>query len=193
MRGHRYSLGGVSRVLNHMTARATSPNFTVLDLFCGCGGFSLGFSRAGFEILGGIEIDPVAHQTHSAHFSSKVAPNIPCDIQEVDADQVTKSLCSNYGRERVDVVIGGPPCQPFTRVGRAKLREVAGNIHAHIEDKRVPLFTHFLRFVADLKPLAFVMQNVPLERGAAVQWRSGTEFRDSSCRESIIQNQLPLS
>lgn len=141
----------------------TRHKFTVLDVFSGCGGFSLGFSRAGFEILGGIEIDPVAQRTHSRHFPPMVEPDAPSDIQQVDTAQVTKPLGSLYpgdDKVRFDVVIGGPPCQPFTRVGRAKLREVAGNVRAHIEDKRVPLFAHCLRFVADLKLLAFVMENV---------------------------------
>lgn len=131
---------------------------TVLDLFCGCGGFS----RAGFDVLGGIEIDPDAERTHSVHFPPSVRPGHPCDIQQLDTDEVTRPLSLLFGNNPVkpDVIIGGPPCQPFTRVGRAKLREIAGNVRAHIEDRRVPLFTHFLRFVADLRPLAFVMENV---------------------------------
>jgi DNA (cytosine-5)-methyltransferase 1 len=135
---------------------------TVLDLFSGCGGFSLGFSRAGFDIAGGIEIDPDAERTHATNFPPKVGPDGPRDIRQVDTYEVTRplgTLCEGH-RARIDVVIGGPPCQPFTRVGRAKLRQVAGNVRAHIEDERVPLFTHFLRFVSDLRPLAFVMENV---------------------------------
>lgn len=145
-----------------MLKDASARRLAVLDLFSGCGGFSLGFSRAGFDIVGGIEIDPDAERTHSMNFPPKVQPNHPCDIQKVAGDEVTQPLCSPYAGERIkiDVIIGGPPCQPFTRVGRAKLREVAGRVHAHIEDKRVPLFTHFLRFVAELRPLAFVMENV---------------------------------
>ncbi len=138
------------------------PALTVLDLFCGCGGFSLGFARAGFEIVGGVEIDPIAYSTHSRHFPPKVEPAAPSDIKRLESERVTKPVYSLYGNDRIkiDVIIGGPPCQPFTRVGRAKLRHVAGNVRAHIEDKRVPLFTHFLRFVAELRPLAFVMENV---------------------------------
>jgi DNA (cytosine-5)-methyltransferase 1 len=116
----------------------------------------------GFDIVGGIEIDPVAHRTHPTHSPAKVEPGCPCDIRHVEAAQVTKTsgwLYENDGL-RIDVIIGGPPCQPFTRVGRAKLREVAGNVRAHIEDEQVPLFTHFLRFVAELRPLAFVLENV---------------------------------
>jgi len=116
---------------------ASARRLAVLDLFSGCGGFSLGFSRAGFEIVGGIEIDPDAERTHSMNFPPKVQPNRPCDIQKATADEVAQPLSSLYAGERIkiDVIIGGPPCQPFTRVGRAKLREVAGRAHAHIEDK----------------------------------------------------------
>lgn len=141
---------------------ASARRLAVLDLFSGCGGFSLGFSRAGFDIVGGIELDPDAERTHSMNLPPKVQPNHSCDIQKVAGDEVTQPLSSPSAAERikVDVIIGGPPCQPFTRVGRAKLREVAERVHAHSEGKRVPLFTHFLRFVAELRPLAFVMENV---------------------------------
>src|SRR5712692_212548 len=145
-----------------MRQRRVHRKLTVLDLFCVCGCFSLGFSRAGFQIVGGIEIDPTAYETHSAHFPPLVAPGKPHDIRLLDTVRVTRPIESLYpvNQVAIDVIIGGPPCQPFTRVGRAKLREVAGSVRAHIEDKRVPLFTHFLRFVADLRPLAFVMENV---------------------------------
>jgi DNA (cytosine-5)-methyltransferase 1 len=140
----------------------TVPSFNVIDLFCGCGGFSLGFQRAGFEIIGGVEIDPEAHATHSMHFPPSVRPSAPSDIRGLESLEVTKPVDELLYEQRmkIDVVIGVPPCQPFTRVGRAKLRQVAGNVRAHIEDERVPLFTHFLRFVAELRPLAFVMENV---------------------------------
>jgi C-5 cytosine-specific DNA methylase len=143
-----------------MTAGPTTRKFTVLDLFSGCGGFSLGFSRAAFDIVGGIEIDPDAERTHSMHFSRKVQPNRPCDIQQVDSDEVTQPLSSLFAgqRTKIDVIIGGPPCQPFTRVGRAKLREVAGNVYAHVNDRRAPFFTNFLRFVAGLRPLAHLLR-----------------------------------
>ncbi len=60
----------------------------------------------------------------------------------------------------VDIVIGGPPCQPFSRLGRAALWDLAGKRNAHHEDPRSTLYEYFLEYVAVLQPLAFVMENV---------------------------------
>ena len=131
----------------------------VLDLFSGCGGLSLGFLAAGYEIVDGIENDPDAHKTHAQNFHLKTRKSPPNDIQDVSASTHLSSK-DIRGGSGIDVVIGGPPCQPFARVGRAKLREIAGLVEAHIYDERVTLYEHFLRFVAELHPLAFVIENV---------------------------------
>ncbi len=124
----------------------------VLDLFAGCGGFSLGFDAAGFEIVDGIELAAVPHATYAANFHAACVSSKPRDIRQVDARE--------YEGSRVDVIIGGPPCQPFARIGRAKLREIAGERLAHLSDPRVSYYTHFFRFVESLRPAAFVMENV---------------------------------
>lgn len=61
----------------------------------------------------------------------------------------------------IDVIVGGPPCQAFARVGRAKLREVAEHPHAFIQDPRSNLYLRYLHFVQALKPVALLMENVP--------------------------------
>jgi len=69
--------------------------------------------------------------------------------------------------EQVDVLVGGPPCQAFTRVGRAKLRHEARRREevtaesAFLVDGRVNLWQHYLAYVRDTKPLALLMENVP--------------------------------
>ncbi|HNH49374.1 MAG TPA: DNA (cytosine-5-)-methyltransferase, partial [Myxococcota bacterium] len=61
----------------------------------------------------------------------------------------------------VDVIVGGPPCQAYARVGRAKLREVMDHPNAYTQDDRGNLYLHYLRFVAALRPMALLMENVP--------------------------------
>ena len=127
----------------------------VLDLFAGCGGLSLGFMAAGFQILDGVESSDIAHQTHIRNLKPLRGATAAVDIRDTTAAELIGA------GPRPHVVVGGPPCQPFTRVGRAKLREVAGMVAAHVHDDRVTLYEHYLRIVAEVQPYAFVMENVP--------------------------------
>jgi DNA (cytosine-5)-methyltransferase 1 len=125
----------------------------VIDLFSGCGGFSLGFRNAGFRIAGSVELDPSARATHAANFPE--AAHF-CDATMVDPGEVAASLA----RAPFRVLVGGPPCQAYARVGRAKLRSVASREKAHLDDPRVTLFRHWLRFVEAIRPEAVAMENV---------------------------------
>lgn len=116
----------------------------VLDLFCGAGGLSLGFKLAGFNIIGGIDFEKDAISTHEKNFKNSIS--ICGDIKEIDDNRV-KELFGN----KVDVIIGGPPCQGFS----------AGNRQQRLEDDpRNKLFFEFIRFVRLLKPKAIVIENV---------------------------------
>ena len=120
--------------------------FRVLDLFCGAGGLSLGFKMANFDIVGGIDFDQEALDTHKLNF--KDGFHFCGDISELDDEFVLENFDG-----KVDVVIGGPPCQGFS---------VANMQQKDIEcDDRNKLFYEFIRFVKLLKPKAFVMENVP--------------------------------
>ena len=135
-----------------------------LDLFAGCGGMSLGFDRAGFRSAASVEINDHARASHELNFASRVPDNDYrsfSDITSLKPEDAVAHL-KHYGsvEERIDVVIGGPPCQAFSRLGRAALWRLAGKDHAHGEDQRASMYHHYLRFVASLKPIAFVMENV---------------------------------
>jgi DNA (cytosine-5)-methyltransferase 1 len=149
--------------------RGASPR--VLDLFAGCGGLSLGFTTAGFQSLGAVEIDDHAARSHGTNFfENDHAHSLARSVNE-EPDQLLSELCSFRGRERietkVDMLIGGPPCQAFARVGRAKLRAEARRIfspnadRAYLVDERVSLYQRYLHYVECFKPLALVMENVP--------------------------------
>ncbi len=124
-----------------------------LDLFCGAGGLSLGFQMAGYDIRLGIDHDATACGTYAHNFGNGV---------EVDIQTITDPLefVHEHGLDEVDVVIGGPPCQGFSRVGRGKLRQVKNDPN-YIDDPRNSLFRDYLRFVARLRPLYVVIENVP--------------------------------
>ncbi len=138
-----------------------------IDLFAGCGGFSLGFRTAGFSILGGIEVDPHAMASHSLNFGLGRSQEIflgehPLDIVKLDPEDYLRRIGGQQPVQReVDILVGGPPCQAFARIGRAKLREVAKDPNAYQTDKRADLFLEYVRFVDSYRPLAFVMENVP--------------------------------
>lgn len=113
----------------------------VLDLFCGIGGFSYGFKLAGFEVLGGIEVEPKFAQTFQKNFPESY-------VLVKDVKLVTEEELLNLFGE-VKVVIGGPPCQAFSTAGKRAL-----------DDPRALLVKEFLRVVQILKPELFVFENV---------------------------------
>ncbi len=130
----------------------------VLDLFSGAGGISLGFRTAAFEIAGAVEVDPVAAETHSNNFESVC---LVADITELDPTHCLYALGPDSASAPVDVLVGGPPCQAFARIGRAKLRHLGQTPTAYLEDSRAELFKYFLKFVATLNPLSVLIENVP--------------------------------
>ncbi|WP_343303070.1 DNA cytosine methyltransferase [Chitinophaga niabensis] len=141
-------------------------NLRVLDLFSGCGGLSLGFSKAGYKVIAGIELDEEAAESHAINFHkddpffSQHARSR--DIQVTDPEQLLKEIgLVGNPKAQVDVIIGGPPCQAFTRIGRAKLRETFSNQHAFLKDPRSQLYKQYLSYVKSLAPMAILMENVP--------------------------------
>lgn len=118
--------------------------YTVLDLFCGCGGLSLGFEQAGFDVLAGIDVWKDALVTYQANHTNSKA--IQADLMTLQPEEVSKTI----GTKSVDVIIGGPPCQGFSIAGKRI-----------IDDERNKLYKSFVRMVEYFKPKAFVMENVP--------------------------------
>lgn len=122
---------------------------TVLDLFAGAGGLSLGFQMAGFDIVTHVENDKWSCETLRNNFANSTI--LESDIQNINPEKV-KKLFGN-----IDVVIGGPPCQGFSIVGKSKLKSLG----RHKNDSRNILYKYFVRFVKELEPRAFIMENVP--------------------------------
>jgi DNA (cytosine-5)-methyltransferase 1 len=134
----------------------------VLDLFAGCGGLSLGFLSAGYEITAALESDPDAARSHGTNFHRGDAQHLrPRDITRVCPQTLASELTLGDPARALDIVVGGPPCQAFARVGRSKLREVADHPEAFRHDPRSRLYIHYLDYVEACAPLAVVLENVP--------------------------------
>lgn len=145
-----------------------------MDMFAGCGGISLGFLTAGFTPVASIEMDPWAARSHGANFGTRSvggdreAHHVPRDAVTETADTVFGDLGLRGAVDnQIDVLVGGPPCQAFARVGRAKLREQARlreevtADQAFLVDGRVSLWERYVAFIQATKPVALLMENVP--------------------------------
>lgn len=134
----------------------------VLDLFAGCGGLSLGFHAAGCEITAAVEFDPDAARSHGENFHKSAPGHVKArDITQTKPKDLTGELELGDPSLAFDIIIGGPPCQAFARVGRSKLREVADHPEAFRHDSRARLYIEYLDYVEACSPLAVVMENVP--------------------------------
>lgn len=120
--------------------------YNVIDLFCGCGGFSKGFEQAGFNVRFGIDLWNDAIITYKKNFPNAVVLNE--DIQKITGKQIL-DMCG-MSADEVDVIIGGPPCQGFSVSGKRM-----------IDDERNKLYKSFVELVSEIKPKMFVMENVP--------------------------------
>ncbi|RXJ91682.1 DNA (cytosine-5-)-methyltransferase [Arcobacter sp. CECT 8983] len=119
-----------------------------IDLFCGCGGLSLGFKQAGFNNLFSIDFWPDAIETYNHNM-----PNSNAYCECLDEDIVEK-LDKYYNGEEIHTIIGGPPCQGFSTVGTNRLGK------RDVEDPRNYLYQHFLKFVKHHRPYCVLIENV---------------------------------
>lgn len=115
----------------------------IIDLFCGLGGFSQGFEKAGFESVLAIDVWKDAIETYNYNRENKIAKNM--DIKLLD-DKMIKEITSKY---HITGIIGGPPCQGFSTVGTR-----------NIEDDRNFLYLEYYRVVKQVMPDFFVIENV---------------------------------
>ena len=125
---------------------------TYIDLFCGCGGFSLGLERAGLTGLAAIDFNPEAITVFQKNF-----PLFPHALERDLTAFPPAELARLIKTTSVDVIVGGPPCQGFSTV---RQRDGANNGPRLIEDPRRYLYQEFLRYVGFFRPKLFVMENV---------------------------------
>jgi Site-specific DNA methylase len=137
-----------------------------LEICSGCGGLSLGLKTAGFELTAHIEIDTEAAASYALNFGGGHAPDSewarPRDMERCSASQLVSDLgFDTSAAESFDLLAAGLPCQAFARIGRSKLRSVAGHEDAFQKDPRAALYRRFLEYVEDTQPLIILIENVP--------------------------------
>jgi DNA (cytosine-5)-methyltransferase 1 len=126
-----------------------------VDLFTGAGGLSLGIHQAGWTIAAGVDFDDRALETHAHNFSGM---SLKRDLGDPD---VRDELVELLKAAKIDLVAGGPPCQPFSRAGRNKIADLVRNHGRDPEDHRKKLWQAYLDIVVRVRPRAVLMENVP--------------------------------
>jgi DNA (cytosine-5)-methyltransferase 1 len=117
---------------------------TVIDLFAGAGGLSIGLEKAGFKLLAATDWDHWSCETLRANHPD--TPIFEGDIVKIDLDEFAETI----GAREVDLIVGGPPCQGFSQLGKQDA-----------SDPRNQLWREYMRFVAYFRPKMFLMENVP--------------------------------
>ncbi len=130
-----------------------------IDLFCGAGGLSWGWQRAGFNVIAAVDEDSVATRTYELNFRDEAAFTLNRDLTTFTPSALSRFI----GRrpKQLLAITGGPPCQGWSRVGRGKLRSLQGRARSLLADPRNRLYRRFLGFVDYFRPPICVMENVP--------------------------------
>ena len=110
----------------------------VVDLFCGCGGMSLGFQNAGFEIVAAYDKWEPAIEIYKKNFEHPI----------YNVDLSTDDAIAHVAAQLPDMIIGGPPCQDFSIAGKRE------------QGERANLTRQYAKIVSAIKPRVFVMENV---------------------------------
>lgn len=121
---------------------------TVVDLFSGCGGLSYGLLEAGFDVRLGVDSNAasiVAFDFNHAHVGSR---GLVADVRTLTGADVREA--AGLAERRPDLLVGGPPCQPFSIVGKRR----------GLHDERGNLVFEFVRLLEELEPTAFIFENV---------------------------------
>lgn len=156
----------VPPLLAYQIAR-TLPTGSLVDLFSGCGGLSLGFEMAGFKLLASADRDAAANLSFAMNHSRAEEP-IALDLSDDGEFEVAmKEIKRRGGEDGVDVLAGGPPCQGFSTAGNCLT-----------DDPRNRLVLAFVKAVGELRPRTVVMENV-----AALAFRRGAPILREVLRE----------
>ena len=132
------------------STRRIDGNPTAVDLFCGCGGLTVGLKRAGFSVLGAVDLYPPSVKTYKANHRDVTIWEK--DIRELDPQELLDMLGLKNGG--LDLLAGCPPCQGFST-----MRTLNGAVR--VDDPRNDLLQEFERFVEALRPRAVMIENVP--------------------------------
>lgn len=140
--------------------KSYKPKF--IDFFAGAGGFSRGFSDAGFSPVAAFDNDPRCVETLTGNFSES---GMNCQLK--DLENLTSTECKKIigpkAFNQIDIVIGSPPCLGFSKAGRAKrknLKNSLGRIQSSSNSESNNLGKTYLKFIKKIKPSVFIFENV---------------------------------
>ncbi|MGV1004865.1 MAG: DNA cytosine methyltransferase [Candidatus Nanopelagicales bacterium] len=150
-----YSSDDIEGFLKYTAALRRRGERLAADFFSGAGGLSLGLERAGYKVVFGADHDPSAIRTHSHHFGGM---SVDWDLSDALAINNVANICR---AAEVDLIAGGPPCQPFSKAGRSGIRHRVETGQRDPYDERRDLWRSFLEIVQLVRPRAVVMENVP--------------------------------
>ena len=130
--------------------------YNFIDLFAGCGGLSEGFYKQNFNALAHVEINPVACKTLRTRMKHYGYENADESVLELDitSEDVLERIENAVKGQEVDIIIGGPPCQAYSSLGRAK------DENAMQDDPRNYLFESYVKVLNKYLPKFFVFENV---------------------------------
>lgn len=133
---------------------------SVVDLFSGVGGLSLGFEWAGFELVAASDNDVAANEALRANGCRRRDPVLEADLSDAAQHSAAMREIKKRVSGRLDVLIGGSPCQGFSTAGFGRM-----------DDPRNKLLLAFIAAVEQLRPRTVIMENVP-----ALMWRRRLPF-----------------
>lgn len=139
----------IKKYFNHFCNKARKQKdnaLSFIDLFCGSGGFSLGFLQEGFSAKYACDFEPACIDTYRFNHMDMPSNDIVCE----DVRTIKDDLIERFKNIELDLVIGGPPCQGFSIANQQKI----------IDDPRNQLYKSFVEIVEALQPKFFVMENV---------------------------------
>lgn len=152
---HPHHCETVDELLAYAAQRKASGAVLGVDLFAGAGGLSQGLTNAGIEIVLGVDHFSYAVRTHAARF-----PGISASWDLSSPESVEK-VADLMKAADIDVLAGGPPCQPFSKAGRNGIRNLVERGLREPEDQRRNLWRAYLEVVLLARPRAVIMENVP--------------------------------
>lgn len=133
---------------------------SVVSLFSGAMGLDLGLERRGCRIL--VAVDTLEEAVETARVNRPTLPVVKADVAELTAGDV-RGLAGVSAVDEIDIVAGGPPCQAFSVAGRRRALDD--------DEARGSLIFDFVRLIEELRPRAYVLENVPGLLSAALRWR----------------------
>ncbi|MDQ7903513.1 DNA (cytosine-5-)-methyltransferase [Phytohabitans sp. ZYX-F-186] len=152
---HPEALADPSDLAAYAAAARAKGRPLAADLFSGAGGLSLGLEAASYQVVFAVDHDVEAVETHRHHHGGLT---VNWDLGDPDRVRQVAELVTAAG---VELLVGGPPCQPFSKAGRSKIRHRVRKGLRDPYDERRDLWRSFLEVARTARPQAVIMENVP--------------------------------